>query len=199
MPEKFSFPVLVESSDDQDIRTQLIEKITRIFSRWLCKIEEMFLWDSNDPELMIPLLDFTSVHCHPLSSSQSLIVYFTGRREEGTSLLSISRLIGAVVYQVTLPTIDIRNHPNDLLQLLRSLFLEISAMGLHCVVTGGAELEMEPALRSVSDVVQSAGHGHSLAEYLCCDRNDAAQLRNFILVQESGNASLFRRMPYKEA
>jgi len=50
---------------------------------------------------------------------------------------------------------------------------------------------MEPSLQSVSDVIQSASHCSSLVEYLCCDKKDAAWLKNFILVQESGNASLF--------
>jgi hypothetical protein len=184
----------VEIPDDQNIRSRLIEQISKIFSRWLGEVEDVVLLDWKDSKLTTRSSDIAGIQSYSLSSSQILCIYFTCQRASEKSVLSISKNADTVVYKVSLPTIDIRDYPEELLHLLCNLFIEISAMGLHCVVTGGGELEIEESLQSVSDVIRSASEQLSLVEYLCCDKIDAAQLTNFSLVQDSGNASLFRRI-----
>jgi hypothetical protein len=196
LPEKFNFPVLMEIPDDQDIRAKLVDRISKIFSQWFRELDDVFLLDWENPELTTRFPGIASIESVCLSGSQRLFLYFTGSSANERSVLGIAKHQGVVVYNISLPTVDIRNHPKELLHLLGRLFLEVSALGLHCVATGGAELEMEPSLQSVSDVIRSASQWPSLmdlVEYLCCDKKDAAQLTNFTLVQESGNALLFRK------
>jgi hypothetical protein len=194
LPERFNFPALVEIPNDQYIRLRLVEHISNIFSQWFCEVSDVFLLDREDPKLTTRFLNAESIENHFLSDSQILFLHFTGKRTDEKSVLSISKNAGVVVYTISLPNIDILNNSEKLTQLLVSLFSEISAMGLHCVVTGGSELEIEKPVQSVSDVIRSASQRVSLVEYLCCDRKDAAQLTNFAPLKESGNSSIFRRM-----
>jgi hypothetical protein len=193
LPEKFNFSVLMEIPDDQDTRAKLVNRISKIFSQWFCELDSVSLLDWANPELTTQFSSIASTERVSLSNSQILWLDFTGSTARERSVLGIDKHQDVIVYTISLPNTDIRKRPKELLRLLGSLFLEVSALGLHCVAAGGAELEMEPSLQSVSDVIQSASQWPSLVEYLCCDDRDAAQLTNFILVQESGSASLFRR------
>jgi hypothetical protein len=195
LPERFNFPVLVEISDDKNVRVQIVEKVTKIFSQWFCEIDDVVLIDWNNPELTTRYSGSAGIQNYALSNSQILFLYFTCEKGDGRSILSISKNFGVIVYTISLPAAGIRSGGEKPVQFLGGLFSEISALGLHCIVTAGGELELEKNLQSVSDVIQSASDRLSLVEYLCCDKRDAARLTNFILIEENGEASVFHRAP----
>jgi hypothetical protein len=76
---------------------------------------------------------------------------------------------------------------------VESEVLQITDTGIHAVVAAGAELGIDNTFRSVAEVIKAASNWDSLAEYLCCDKNNAPRSAEFIKVYEGGTAVVFRR------
>ena len=190
MPERFNFAALLEMSDDRRVRAELMERVRTIFSGWAVSAAEVFLLGRDSSELL-NWSDAASLRERNLSDSEILFVYFTGSKGQGNTVLSISKNSRATIYTVSLPDVELSTRADEISDLLSKFYLEISKLNIRCVVTAGAELEIDAS--SVDEVLSSASSLGSLVSFICCDRKGARNVAGFLLAEERGNNVLLRK------
>jgi hypothetical protein len=195
VPERLNFASFLEIADDKAVRSELIQRIKEIFSDCIGNATELVLMDYTSAGRIVKWTfpdAIPNLQCD-LSTVEILFIYFNDNKKVGNSILSISRNSDAFVYTISLPNLEMLARHDDLLSRLAELHLEMSDMGIHCVVLAGGELTIEKDFRSVDEVIQAASNRDSLVEYLCCDKNDAPQSTEFTPARESGAGAVYRR------
>jgi hypothetical protein len=194
VPERLNFVALLETVDERAIRPELVERLRDGLSDWIGVSSKVFFLGGQDSQSET-WARATSLNARHLSDTDLLFTYFNVREnaQDQDVVLGVSKSSTTAVYSLSFPTLAMASELDTALDILCRIYQEISAMGIRCVVAAGAELEIDPVLRSVGNVIRSTREIGSLVSLLCCASEDANELSGFIFLGERQGGATFKR------
>jgi hypothetical protein len=142
-----------------------------------------------------PWAGATSLYARRLSDTEFLFTYFAARgvTQGQNVVLGVSTSSQTAVYKLSFSALATLAEPDTALEVLCRIYQLMSAMNVHCIVAAGAELEIDPAVQTVENVVRSTREVDSLVSFVCCESKDARDLRGFVSLGDRCGGAAFRR------
>jgi hypothetical protein len=179
-------------NDESTFRAALVERIKSCLSAWIGAPTSVYLhgrttWEEKS------WADARTLNEYDLSEKDFLFIYFAAPETGRQVVLSISSGSRSAVYNLSFPNLGIAADMNVVSDIMSTLYQEISAMKVRCIVAAGGELEIESSRQTVEDVIHSTRELGSLINFVCCAKENADQLIGFVTIDERRGGLVLRR------